>query len=323
MNSVAAGKTALKSIRLPLRCPADRRRSLRRRSLSLALVLGLATVAQSESPAYGESESWKLLRPVIGWIEQHRIEAGQTLHDVAFVHRLGFEAVRRLNPDLDPWLPGEDTVVRLPTRYVLPPAEPTGLVINLPEMRLYDFLDAPRTRVLAIAIGDREDPTPIKSFKVGPKQIDPFWKVPKSIRRERPELPPLVPPGPENPLGTRWMTLGRTSYGIHGTNVRWSIGRGSTHGCVRLYEDVMQALFDRVPEGTAVQIVYAPYKWGRNGKDLLLEAHHDVYGRIPARFEAAMAVPKRLGLLANIDIDRAWQVVEEAEGIPVVVGTLP
>jgi hypothetical protein len=85
----------------------------------------------------------------------------------------------------------------------------------------------------------------------------------------------------------------------------------------------MQALFDRVPEGTTVQIVYAPYKWGRNGKDLLLEAHHDVYGRIPARFEAAMAVPKRLGLLAHIDIDRAWQVVEDAEGIPVVVGTLP
>ena len=82
------------------------------------------------------------------------------------------------------------------------------------------------------------------------------------------------------------MTIGTTSYGIHGTNVRWSIGREATHGCLRLYEDEIERLYERVPEGTRIQIVYQPWKWGRDGRLLLLEVHPDPYGIAPDRLQA-------------------------------------
>jgi lipoprotein-anchoring transpeptidase ErfK/SrfK len=232
-------------------------------ALALVAACWTATIGRAE---YAADEPWMRIRPIVGEESGHLIEPGQTLHDVAFLHRLGFDAVQRLNPELDPWLPRTGTVVKLPTRFALPPAAAEGLVVNLPEMRLYDFTGNGPVRVLAVAVGDPDDPTPIGEFRIGQKREDPVWNVPASIRKERPDLPAQVPPGEDNPLGTRWMTLGRSSYGIHGTNVRWSIGRGATHGCVRLYEDTMEALFDRVGKGARVSLIYEPYKWGSNGK---------------------------------------------------------
>ncbi len=284
------------------------------------VVLGLMIGA---CVAVAEEDPWIRLRPVAGEEGAHLVEPGETLHDVAFVHRLGFDATQRLNPDIDPWIPLPGTVVRLPTRYVLPAAEPEGLVINVPEMRLYDFTDPRKTRVYAIAVGDAEDPTPIATFEIGAKRIDPVWYVPRSIRNEKPHLPTTMPPGEDNPLGSRWMALGRTSYGIHGTNVRWSIGRGTTHGCVRLYEDVMQGLFERIDRGTRVTILYEPFKWGTNGKDLFLEVHPDLYQRHPDALGDTLVLPTQLGLLPLLDLDRVRVVVERAEGIPIRVGALP
>ena len=272
---------------------------------------------------FAADEPWMRIRPIVGEEGGHLVEPGQTLHDVAFLHRLGFDAVQRLNPELDPWLPPAGTVVRLPTLFALPPAESEGLVINLPEMRLYDFTSNGPVRVLAVAIGDPDDPTPIGNFKIGQKRADPVWFVPASIRAEKPDLPTQVPPGEDNPLGSRWMTLGRSSYGIHGTNVKWSIGREATHGCVRLYEDTMEALFDRIDEGVRVTLIYEPFKWGTNGRDLFLEVHPDIYGKHPDALASALALPRQLGLLPRLDLERVWLAVERAEGMPTPVGSLP
>lgn len=235
---------------------------------------------------------------------------------------MGFDAVSRLNPDVDPWIPLAGTVIRLPTHYALPPAEPDGLVINVPEMRLYDFTVSP-VEAFAIAIGDPDDPSLIGEFRIGNKRTAPAWNVPESIRREKPDLPAVVPPGPENPLGSRWMTIGKTSYGIHGTNLRWSIGRTATHGCIRMYEDEIQRLFDRIPSGTRIQLIYVPFKWGTAAGRLYFEAHSDVYGRLPDRLAAALETPRALGLLEHVDVARVWQALEEARGLPIPVGELP
>jgi L,D-transpeptidase ErfK/SrfK len=119
------------------------------------------------------------------------------------------------------------------------------------------------------------------------------------------------------------MRIGDTAYGIHGTNVRWSIGRLATHGCVRLYERDIQELFARTPEGTPLTLVYQPYKWGRDGRTLLFEAHPDLYDRTPARLAAALVLPRALGLLPFVDVEAVWQAVEASRGEPVPVGTLP
>lgn len=279
------------------------------------LLLAAAAPARPGQPAEG-------LRPVLGRIDKALVADDDTLLDIAYEHRLGYEALTRLNPEIDPWIPVPGSVVLLPTRYVLPLADHEGLVINVPEMRLFDFTVPSGPEVFALAVGDMADPSILGDFRVGPKRSNPVWNVPKSIREERPELPAQVPAGPDNPLGSRWITIGHTSYGIHGTNVRWSIGRQATHGCLRLYEDEVQRLFARVPEGTRIQIVYQTWKWGVADGRIYLEAHPDLYGLVKER-DAAFRIPSDLGLLDAIDIERARRVLDEARGIPVEVGELP
>lgn len=281
----------------------------------VALVIGISAPALLGPRA-------PVLRPVLGSHQSALVEGGDTLLDVAYRYRLGYQAVERLNPAVDPWIPVPGTVVDLPTRYILPDTDEEGLVVNIPEMRLFDYTVKDGPEVFALAIGDEADRSILGEFKVGAKRKDPAWRVPASIRAEKPELPPEVPAGPDNPLGSRWLTIGRTSYGIHGTNVRWSIGREATHGCLRLYEDEIQRLFDRVREGTRLQIIYQTAKWGRDEDQIYLEVHPDLYGLRPDRF-AALDVPRALGLLGILDLELVLRVLEEARGYPVPVGRFP
>ena len=187
----------------------------RARVLTLAALLPLLLAAARDQAA-------EKLPPVLGTPRTVVIAPGDTLLDIAERDRLGFKQVVNLNPEVDVWVPVAGTRVQLPTEYILPDVPHEGLVINLPEMRLYDFtVDPERPTVLAVAIGDAVDPSPVGEFRVGAKRADPYWNVPDSIRAERPDLPAVVPPGPDNPLGDRWLTIGTTSYGIHGTNNVW------------------------------------------------------------------------------------------------------
>jgi L,D-transpeptidase ErfK/SrfK len=264
-----------------------------------------------------------LLAPLIGAPSSTRVQPGDTLLDVAARFRLGFERVALLNPGLDVWIPPAGARVRLPTEHVLPDAPHVGLLVNLPELQLYDFSTGTETpEVFALAIGDEMDPSLLGEFRIGNKRKDPVWTVPASIRAERPELPAQVPPGPNNPLGPYWLTIGRTSYGIHGTNNLWSIGREATHGCLRLYNDEVEKLFARTREGTRVRLVYQSVKLGRRGAIVYVEAHPDRYRREPDRIEAALA---RLVAAGIEDADahaRARAAIEAARGEPVPVAVL-
>jgi L,D-transpeptidase ErfK/SrfK len=268
------------------------------------------------------------LQPVLGAPRAVVLAAGDTLLDVAQRERLGFAQLVHLNPGIDIWVPRAGTRVQLPTEFILPNVPREGLVINLPEMRLYDFtVDPERPTVLAVAIGDAVDPTPVGEYRIGSKRVDPVWTVPASIRAENPSLPAVVAAGPDNPLGDRWLTLGTSSYGIHGTNNVWSIGRISTHGCVRLYNDDMRALFERTKSGTRVRIVYQAVKLGQRNGELYVEAHPDEYDMAfdaPAAALVQLIVLDALGVVdgRSIDQDEVRRVIGEARGAPVRIGRL-
>jgi L,D-transpeptidase ErfK/SrfK len=287
-----------------------------------AAALALCSARAGAAPA-ADAPAPEDLAPLVGAPSRDLVEPGDTLLDVAWRHRLGFERVSRLNPEIDVWIPDPGTVVRLPTEHVLPDAPRRGLVINVPEMQLYDFTPEGEPEVFAIAIGDQMDPSLIGEFRIGQKRVRPAWRVPASIRAERPELPAVVPPGPDNPLGEYWMTIGRTSYGIHGTDNRWSIGREATHGCIRLYNDEIARLYARTREGTRVALVYQPVKLGRRGARLYVEAHPDLYGRAPDRAQRAAERLRGLGLWPWVEAARLERAIADAHGIPVEVGSLP
>jgi len=303
--------------------PAAGRLAIRRLGAAVSLIPTLILALAPAPGVRAGPPDPSRLAPIVGARARTVVQEGETLLDIAFSFGLGFEQVARLNRRVDVWIPEPGTPIELPTQAILPSGAAEGLVINVPEMRLYDFSVEGTPRVIAVSVGEPEDPTPLGEFRIGQKRVDPDWRVPESIRRERPELPSTVPAGPDNPLGDRWMTLGSSSYGIHGTNNRWSVGLDATHGCVRLYNREMHELFDRVPEGTRVRIVYQTVKLGRRADGIFIEAHPDLYARVGDPLAATRIQLRSLGLDGLVDRGLVERTVREAQGTPVRVGSVP
>jgi L,D-transpeptidase ErfK/SrfK len=200
-----------------------------------------------------------------------------TLLDLARQFKLGYVEMVAANPDTDPWVPGEGTDVVLPTVHLMPDLgekKPEGVVINLADMRLYYFdQGAAAPRSFPIGIGRDGLHTPTGVTKVVGKKEDPTWRPTARMRKEDPELPEVVPAGPDNPLGTRAMYLGWPQYLIHGTNSPWGVGRRVSSGCVRMYPEDVETLYELIDVGTKVTVIDQPIKLGWIGGELFLEAH--------------------------------------------------
>jgi L,D-transpeptidase ErfK/SrfK len=195
-------------------------------------------------------------------------------------YNVGPEELKRANPGVDEWLPGEGTEIIIPSRYVLPDvSQRCGLVLNVPEHRLYYFPDCGGNRVIThpIGVGREGWNTPYGVTEVVRKQHLPTWYPPESVREEHAAagdpLPSVVPPGPDNPLGEHALYLGIAGYLIHGTNKPGGVGMRVSHGCIRMFPEDVEQLFGMVEPGTRVTLVNQPYKlgWGEDG--LYLEAH--------------------------------------------------
>ncbi|MBT8422134.1 MAG: L,D-transpeptidase family protein [Gammaproteobacteria bacterium] len=219
---------------------------------------------------------------VIGALTSIAARDDDTLVDIARRHGLGYEDIVIANPTVDVWLPGEGTEVVLPTRYVLPPGPRSGIILNLAEYRMYYFPqpkngERPVVMTFPISIGRMDWETPLGRTRVTVKVRNPAWYPPASVRAEHREegrpLPPIVPPGPDNPLGNFAMRLDLPGYLIHGTNRPAGVGMRVTHGCIRMFPEDIEYLFDYVGIDTPVHIINEPLKIGWDGDELLLEVH--------------------------------------------------
>ena len=265
-------------------------------------------------------------------------EAHDTLLDVARLHGLGYEEIINANPGIDPWLPGAGTPVVVPKQRLLPRAPRSGIVINLPEHRLYWFPPPvagkpPVVWTYPVSIGKMDWNTPLGRTTIVSKAKDAPWIPPKSVREEHAKrgetLPAVVPGGPDNPMGRYKMALGIPggAYLIHGTNRPAGIGMQVTHGCMRLYPEDIEALYGMVPIGTPVTIVNQPYKWGWHRGELLIEVHPPLQedaGTPPTLTDLTRLIVEatREEPLAIdwIGAERIWR---EARGIPTAVAAQP
>ena len=208
----------------------------------------------------------KEIESIIGQPRRHRVKEGETLLDIARLFHLGYQELVNINPGVDPWVPLVGSEVQIPSVWILPDPDRRGLVLNIPEMRLYYYLPNSQVMTFPLGIGVEGSDTPAGKYWIGEKRTDPTWYVPVSIQKEMEVPRKVVPPGPDNPLGRYWMRLSSSSYGIHGTNNPWAVGRRVTHGCIRLYPEDIAFLFPRVRPKTPVQVVYQYTKVGsRNG----------------------------------------------------------
>lgn len=217
---------------------------------------------------------------LIGAPDRVRSVYEDTLVDIARRHGLGYEEIRLANPTVDAWLPGEGTEVFLPTRFILPDAPRSGIVINIAEYRMYFFFEADgesRVRTFPISIGRMDWGTPLGRSSIVSKNTNPSWYPPQSIRDEWAadgrKLGSRVPPGPDNPLGAYAIRLSIPGYLIHGTNRPAGVGMRVTHGCIRMFPEDIEWLFPKVPVDAPVRIVNQPFKLGWYGDELFLEVH--------------------------------------------------
>ncbi len=220
---------------------------------------------------------------VVGHLQGLVASHADSFLDLGRTFNIGYEELKLANPGVDPWIPGEGVAIVIPSRYVLPDAPRTGIVLNLAEMRLYYFPEpeggGPALEVIThpISIGQVGWNTPMGTTSVVSKLTDPAWYPPASIRAEAEAegdpLPLMVPPGPDNPLGRHALGIGFRGYLIHGTNKPYGLGMRVSHGCVRMYPEDIASLFSDVPVGTPVHIVNQPIKMGWRDGVLFMEAH--------------------------------------------------
>jgi len=269
---------------------------------------------------------------VIGAVSTITARHEDTLVDIARRHGLGYEDIVRANPDLNPWLPGEGAEVVLPTRFILPPGPREGVVLNLAEYRLY-FYPKPKPGERAyvmtypISIGRMDWETPLGLTEIISKVVDPAWYPPKSVREEHAAdgdpLPAIVPPGPDNPLGRFAMRLSMPGYLIHSTNRPAGVGMRVSHGCIRMFPEDIEFLFDRIDVSTKVRIINEPLKLGWSGDALVMESHPllEERDKDPLTSVTELYIAATGERDAKLDWHLAEDVVDQSNGIPVRVGS--
>jgi len=259
-----------------------------------------------------------------------------TLPGIAREYNVGFEEIKNANPGVDIWLPGEGTPIYLPTAGLLPDTPREGIVINVASMRLLYYSTYRETTATGaverlavtshpIGIGRQDWATPLGAATVKDKARNPVWYPPASVRAEHAAngypLPSVVPSGPDNPLGAFALTLTLPGYLIHGTNMPAGVGMRASHGCIRMYPEDIELLFERVARGTPVRIVDEPVLAGWQAGVLYLEVHPPLaedHRDLAAEAERVIA-----GALARsgahdvvVDAAKVAQVVAEKRGLP-------
>lgn len=296
-----------------------------------AAIAALPSATHAAAKTAAKAMSKSAYPTIVGTMQTHVTVYEDSLVDLARKFGLGYTEIVSANPGVDPWVPGADKKIVLPTAHILPTAPHKGIVINLADQRLYFFRkDGTTVDSVPLGIGNNGWDTPKGTTKVVRKKKNPTWYVPKSVRKEDPELPAIVRPGPDNPLGSHAVYLGWPAYLFHGTNKPYGVGRRVSHGCVRLYPEDIARLFGDIEVGTLVTVVDQPMKVAKMDGQLWIEIHPtqlqadevEQTGKHtpskPAEFEFLLT--SAAGEDANrIDWDKAKRAAIERRGIPVPV----
>jgi len=273
---------------------------------------------------------------LIGQDQQIQSQSSDTLLGLARKYSVGYWEIQEANPKVDMWLPGQGTNIIIPGRFIVPPVEHRGIVVNLPQHRLFYFPkprrhDQPIVITYPVSPGEGNFPTPVGVTRIVRKVPHPVWIPTKHILEAHAAagdpIPKIWPAGPDNPMG-EWALETSLSHGeiyIHGTNNPMAIGMSVTHGCVRLYPEDIAALYPVVRVGTPVTIVNVPVLASLQEGQLYLEVHPPTTGNhvpVPPDFDQiSQIIDAAIGKnVVAIDWDKVRQVATEANGLPELVG---
>ncbi|GHD67044.1 L,D-transpeptidase family protein [Jeongeupia chitinilytica] len=259
-----------------------------------------------------------------------------TLLDLMRHFDLGYAEITSANPKVSVWTPKPGTRVVIPTRFILPPKPWEGIVVNIPQRRMFYFPPAKKGQpaqviTYPISIAREGWSTPLGTSKVIAKYRDPGWFVPKSIRDEHREeegveLPEYFPPGPDNPMGMLAMRTGWPGIYLHATNRPWGIGMRTSHGCMHLYPEDAAELFPQLKVGTPFRVVNQPVLVGDAGGQVWMATYEGV-GEYPDQAApatlAASLLDQRImdAVLSDRPLDQArvHQLLAKPSAVPQVL----
>ncbi|MDR3490591.1 MAG: L,D-transpeptidase family protein [Gammaproteobacteria bacterium] len=266
---------------------------------------------------------------LIGKSEYVTTTSGETLVSIAKRFDVGLNGIVDANGGINPSQPlPHGITIHVPTKFLLPAQKQKGIVINLPEMRMYYYPPNSHGIVMTypIGIGKVNKTIPIANTSVSGKTLNPSWTPPKDIREFNEQqgitLPVTMPAGPDNPLGPYAIYLNIPTFLIHSTIFPESVGKRASFGCIRMHETDIKDFYPLVSRGTPVSIINVPTKTGWKGNHLFLETH-DVLQEHPDEGYNGM-----VNALYNSGRGRAtlvdWQLVaflaEDHDGMPHDVG---
>lgn len=247
------------------------------RNFALIIIILLYTKIAMASTYYMPEFPKKL----IGEIEFITTKPNDNLGKIAQKYFVGASQLELVNPGINPQsklAPG--TKIKLPTQFIIPSNSNYGIIINLPEMRLYLLMKNQLVKTYPIGIGKVGNTIPVLKTTITKKVLNPRWVPTQNIRDFNLEqgivLPNVVPAGPNNPLGPYALYLGIPTYRIHSTNTPESIGRRASFGCIRMHKRDMRDLFGIIEINTPVLIVNSPTKLSWENNKLYLEAHPEL-----------------------------------------------
>ena len=206
---------------------------------------------------------------LIGQNQTYTIQEGDNkLQTIARRFNTAAQVILETNNTIAPVNPAPGTVITIPSQMLLPDTTREGIVVNLAELRLYYFPPGQNiVQVYPLGIGQLGLETPVTTTRVSQKIPNPTWTPTPGIRARSLEqgikLPPVVPAGPNNPLGRFALRLGvgNGEYLIHGTSAPDSVGLRVSSGCMRMNAPDIKALFEQVRVVTRVQIINEPVKF--------------------------------------------------------------
>ncbi len=264
---------------------------------------------------------------LIGEVSNAIVQEGDNFNTIAHRLDVGYMELIEANQGVNPDKPIPGTVLIIPSRYILPNTLRRGIIINLAEMRMYYFpKNSKDVWTFPVGIGRQGSQTPDGIMTVIEHMDHPTWHAPESVRAERAkegvEIPKMVPPGPDNPLGEYALRLSMPTYLIHGTNDNSGVGRRSSSGCLRMYPEDIEKLYHAVKKGESVQVINAPYKIGRHNGNVYVEGHLPLQ-EVQAKFANLDKVLEKnlikLGgaqIQQSVDMKKALRIASEQQGLP-------
>lgn len=290
------------------------------------LVLGLLATTHAYASTYSLPAADQSL---IGRLQVGLTGGEDSATTVAERYDIGYNAIESANPHLNLARKFPSSApLQIPTQHLLPNQPRVGIVVNLPEMRMYYYVGN-EVHTYPIGIGKIGKTIPIRPAKITRKTENPTWIPPQDIREYNLSqgivTPQVFPPGPDNPLGPYAIYMSIPTYLIHSTIYPESIGKRASFGCIRMYESDIKQFFPSVQKGIPIAIINSPTKVGWQGNHLYVETHQPLEEHNDAS-DASLAGMVQLLSTASKDqptlVD--WQLVaylaKERDGVPHEVG---